>query len=115
MTDADTTTGWTDAMVSVLRRRAAPSDEQERYLRDLGVAPSIDELGLEFDDCFRPLAPRLADDKATRALEALIVVDAALSDEDLPWTDAGLRESPEWEHVRALAREAERLLTDATG
>lgn len=44
------------AFLVSLRRLAAPATDQIEYLTSLGVADLADELALEFDDLYRPIA-----------------------------------------------------------
>jgi hypothetical protein len=76
-----------------------------------------DELGLEFEDGYL-LVPTLVAEGVTfsrRSLSLLSQINTALSDmsghhnADL-WTEAAVRERPEWANIRSLAREALTLL-----
>src|SRR3712207_6165635 len=85
---------------------AWPAERQRRYLDGLGVAPSCDELALEFDDALRPvienpsefaLPPDLC--AALRDLDQLLSAMTggpprrATYGSGRPWTDPSGRES----------------------
>jgi hypothetical protein len=97
-------------MLSVLERLASTPAEQLSYLDRLGTPNSIDELALEFDDCFRPLQPLLLKSGAGEELSALNTLDEALGSDSLEWTRIALVQSSSWAQIRELAREAARLL-----
>lgn len=42
-------------LLAVTSRLAFPPEEQLACLRQLGVAPAVDELALEFDDMYKPV------------------------------------------------------------
>ena len=113
MTEAFSVRAWADTMARVLGRLADPADLQLAYLSQLGVEGSIDELALEFDDVFRPLAPALSERGASDVVAALGAVDAALGSETLGWSAAALLESPEWNRIRALAGTAKGSLNQS--
>jgi len=50
---------WLNSPLAVLARLAAPADVQAAYISQLGVAGSIDEPALEFDDHFRPIEAQI--------------------------------------------------------
>jgi hypothetical protein len=92
------------------------AEAQTRWLRNLGVYPSADELAFEFDDGFR-LVPSFTErgwlnDGALPALAQLDDQLAAMSGEQNAelWHVAALASSAEWEHVRVPARAALILL-----
>jgi hypothetical protein len=90
-----------------LERLAAPPDEQIEALDALGVAPSADELALEFDDVW-PSAQRIV---KSDALASISMLDAFLESMSSPdhehlWTFAALRGDPHWERARLLAQQA---------
>ena len=92
-------------IVSAVRRLAMPADEQVRYLEDKGLAPSVDELALEFDDAVAGAS------LSTGERERLSALDTYLSRMSGPqhvslWTTDALRTRSEWAEVRDLARRA---------
>ncbi len=92
--------------VAVDRLSSAP-DEQKAYLAALGDPGVADELALEFDDSYRPAAPRLVEDPtAGDLLERLAELDAALADPGLPWSLVELDSNVRWARIRDLARRA---------
>lgn len=102
------------SLAAVLGRLASPADVQAAYLARLGVAGSIDELALEFDDLFKPLEPRLDGRPGWEAaLASLRELDSSLSSEQLSWSYEALRHSPGWEEVRRLAGASEQLVRAA--
>jgi hypothetical protein len=100
---------WSALPKSSVQRLASPAEVQVAYIRDeLGVGDMADELALEFDDAFRPVAPLLGEIPETRGLlSALRRVDSALEGlDDSDWTADALRTSPRWAEVRRLASAA---------
>jgi hypothetical protein len=81
-------TAWTDPQAAgLMRLRAAlehlswPATRQREYLTKLGVAPSIDELALEFDDALRPISSQFDDlCLPVEVRELLTEIDKLLSD-----------------------------------
>lgn len=94
-----------------LRRLAAPPEEQETYLLELGVLPSVDELALEFDDALSGVA--IGDPPLGQLLNQLNELLEEMSGEENAylWTPRALQEASEWENVRTLAREALMVLS----
>lgn len=98
-----------------LLRLSLSAKEQEAYLRQLGTAPSADELALEFSDALGLVQEQLDEDARTassrldRHLEEMSGGERA----EL-WTVAALHAAPEWTRVRQLAHEALRALGDGT-
>ena len=92
---------------AALTRLGAPADEQLNYLRGLGVEGSLDELALEFDDAYRPLADvvGLGLDRPDVAM-LLRQLDSALASDTLRWAADDIS-SDEWECIRRLARRAQ--------
>jgi hypothetical protein len=91
--------GW---LAAALANLAMPADAQIEYLEALGVAPSADELALEFEDAVFGLQV------AAEAREFVAAVDAQLdrmSDQGEAnlWEFNALRKSAEWREVRRLA------------
>lgn len=114
MTARIPTVALLDSIIEVLARLAAPADLQIEYLTRLGVAPLIDELALEFDDIFKPLAHRIDGRPGWKnALASLRELDSSLDSDQLPWTIDDLRESRDWEEIRRLATSSEELVRDA--
>ena len=97
-------TSASQQLLAAVERLAAAADEQEAYLRQLGTAPSADELALEFTDAFVVARERLdesAADAATRLDDYLVEISG--SDKAELWTVSALRDAPEWVRVRHLA------------
>lgn len=92
------------ALAESLQRLAAPASEQVEYLSALGVGELTDELALEFDDLYRPLAARLVETSPGLSL-ACQQLDRMLASQHLKWTFADLG-SPEWAEVRRTAAAA---------
>lgn len=96
-------------LFEVLNRLALPASEQVKYLTQLGVADSVDELALEFDDIYRPLEHML-DSLGNGAVAALCrQVDTALQSDNLEWGFDGLY-SADWDKIRRLASRAIRSI-----
>lgn len=89
------------AFLVSLRRLAAPATDQIEYLTSLGVADLADELALEFDDLYRPIARDL-DQVSAESAATCRDLDHMLSSDQLGWTFADL-ESAEWGLIRATA------------
>ena len=92
------------------------SEEPEDQIASIG-AGHPDELGLGFEDGYL-LVPTLVEEGVAfsrQSLSLLSQISNRLSDmsgdqnADL-WTEAAIRERPEWANVRSLAREALPLL-----
>jgi hypothetical protein len=94
----------------VVRRLASSAEEQTQYLTELGVAESLDELALEFDDRYRPLLPYLGSlPNGPQVLEECKIVDEALDTETLGWAFDDLN-SQEWKQIRVHASNVDALL-----
>jgi hypothetical protein len=92
----------------VIGRLAASASEQVRYLAELGVLPSVDELALEFEDVV-VLLPRLLEDgnlnrEQYQSIDALRRKLSGMSNKQDLWTEASLRSHSCWKEVRRLAR-----------
>jgi len=91
--------------------RLANPREAETYLRELGTWDCLDELALEFDHSFTFLrrSGALASD-----LEAILSdLEKALrnlSGRDQFWFGRAASDTPEWQEVRRLARQALQLM-----
>lgn len=103
----------TQAFVASLSRLAAPAPDQIEYLASLGVADLTDELALEFDDLYRPIARDL-EQISPESASACRELDRMLSSDKLGWTFADL-ESAEWESIRTTAAAAAAGLRDSAG
>lgn len=101
-----------DRLRAILSKLAAEPHKQIQYLEELGVAPSADELGLEFDDVANTI--QFLSSKAKLALGSL---DDKLSEmsgkehEEL-WTTQALLNTKEWREVRQLAQAALAVLDE---
>lgn len=94
-------------VLAAIKRLAAPADEQENYLRQLGTAPLADELALEFSDALgyqhgvlTPVALATA-----RELDAQLTTMSGEHNASL-WTLDALHTASEWNRVRELAKRA---------
>ncbi len=94
----------TQAFVASLGRLAAPATDQIEYLTSLGVADLADELALEFDDLYGPIAREL-EQVSPESAAACRELDRMLSSDQLGWTFADL-ETADWELIRATAAAA---------
>ena len=95
-----------DEFFNVVQRLGMSAGDQERYLEELGTAPAVDELALEYDDVFGVIRDTL-DANARKIADEL---DQLLSERSGPeyidfWTTSSLAEHLEWEAIRHKARE----------
>jgi hypothetical protein len=103
---------YREELLLALARLAHPPDQQINYLRELGVYPSADELGLEFHE-LALLAPNQlqAGELSAKQRDAILALDSTLQTMSGPanaklWTVDALTSSPEWDEVRRLAKES---------
>jgi len=93
-------------LVEALKNLAGDADVQERYLRQVGSWPSLDELALELDDVARAseawTSPPQRD--ALRALDRKL--DEMSGEQNARLWEQQALHGPEWAEVRKLAREA---------
>jgi hypothetical protein len=113
MTDVDMS-GQARRLRKVTEILTWDAPDQLRYLRELlGSDELVDELALQFDDSFQVLPELRLNDLVSKeaevALKALATQLAELDGAD-SWSAGSLREAPEWQRVRVLAREALALL-----
>ncbi len=89
-----------------LERLGAEAERQARYVRDLGLWPSLDELALELDDV-AGAAESWMTPEATARVRALSNKLGEMSGEANAhlWEPTALG-GPEWADVRVLARQA---------
>jgi hypothetical protein len=93
-------------LLSALTNLAADGEAQERYLRQLGSWPLLDELALELDDVARASeawAPPTLQDRV-RTLDRKL--DEMSGEENASLWKPDALHGPEWAEVRKLAREA---------
>jgi hypothetical protein len=89
---------------NAVARLAIPPTEQLAYLASIGVGGLADELALEFDDAYQPVAPLLEELEAPEELrEDLTSLDQALTSDSLEWSIAAVGESDAWAEIRHLA------------
>jgi hypothetical protein len=89
---------------NAVARLAMPPTEQVAYLASLGVGRLADELALEFDDAYQPVAPLLEELDAPEELRGdLKSLDRALTSDDIEWPIAAVGESAAWAEIRYLA------------
>lgn len=97
--------GQLSALNSAVARLALPAREQIGYLEQLGTAPLVDELALEFDDIYLAAAAQWgASSIRSELLGLLAQIDAALAAQNA-WTVDDL-ESRSWAEIRQLAKSA---------
>lgn len=102
---SDDQSGQVSALSGAVARLAMPAREQIEYLEQLGTAPSVDELALEFDDLYVPVTARWrATGDRSELLGLLAQVDAALGAQTA-WTVDDL-DSKSWVEIRQLAKSA---------
>ncbi len=92
---------------------ASSPQAQIHYLDALGVAPSLDELGLEFDDAWRLVPSLVCRGTLSTTVESIVAeIDASLRamsrDHDL-WVQEMLG-APAWKSVRTLSARALRSI-----
>lgn len=102
---SDDQPGQLSDLSGAVARLAMPAREQIEYLEQLGTAPSVDELALEFDDLYLPVAARWrATGNRSELLGLLAQIDAALRAQNA-WTVDDL-DSKSWVEIRQLAKSA---------
>lgn len=104
-----------EQFLSTVQRLAAPADEQEAYVRQLGTAPSTDELALEFSDALLVARGSLSEAVASAALrlDAYLAKISGSANTEL-WTILALYKAPEWMSVRQLAGEVLQRIMEQT-
>lgn len=106
-----------ETLGSTLERLAADPADQLAYLRGLGSPESADELALELDDVLpallgEPDALTPAQRASLQRLDAQLVAMSGAERAEV-WTAKALSERPEWDVVRACARDALREMGSA--
>ena len=95
-----------------LRLLASPAQSQLDHLSELGVPGGVDELGLEFDDIASAAEDMVESGELSPSqFETMVPLREKLTAMSGPkhaalWTAEALFQSPEWNGVRALARNA---------
>ncbi len=97
-----------DGLREAVARLAASATVQRAYLQELGVVPSADELGLEFDDALAPVRHQLHGEAAA----ALRILDELLSEMDETLWSTNALEDQAWQRVRETAETAKRALAN---
>jgi hypothetical protein len=99
-------------LASAILRLSWPPGLQRRYLQGLGISGLVDELVLEFDDAFKPVAPILDElglsqpaRESVRALDEWLVFMSASSPDEV-WLWDALDNADEWTRIRDLATQA---------
>jgi hypothetical protein len=102
---------YIDYLIDNLVVLSSTAEEQIEYLSKIGHA-EVDELALEYHDLII-LAPSMRDAGrlSELQLQALSKISSKLQDmsgssNELFWTHESLRDSPAWDEVRILARDA---------
>ena len=98
-------------LLKVLSHLSWPAGQQRAYLAELGVAPSLDELALEFDDALKPLLALYGDiginEEAQRMLASIDALFAAMGrhpgDPDSVWEWQALDSDSRWAKIRRMA------------
>ncbi|MCM3657280.1 hypothetical protein M3147_08455 [Agromyces mediolanus] len=108
-----TTRAFVSAFRDALTRLASPPADQMRYLTALGTADLLDELALEFDGYFVPLAGELRR-RAPRCESLCRRLDGMLDSDTLGWRFDDLG-SDEWSEIRSVAVEAVVAFDEAYG
>lgn len=100
---------------TALQRLASSPADQETFLRELGTAPSVDELAIEFSDMLGVLQGSLEEPALSLAIRLDRYLEGISGGEhaDL-WTVSALHSAQEWARVRRLAGEVLEAL-DASG
>jgi hypothetical protein len=101
-----------DRLTCAVEHLAWPADQQRVYLANLGVAPLLDELALEFDDAFKPIRAALyelgIDDSTRRDIGSIDLILTELTEEskidDSVWNTAALDNDKRWLDIRQLAK-----------
>ncbi|MFI9204709.1 hypothetical protein [Streptomyces sp. NPDC053048] len=88
---------------------ASDAEAQTRYVHHLRIDP--DEMALEFDDAFRRVVGLsdmglLPDSVLTTVLPIDEHLQRMTGSRPEVWTVAGLQNSPDWQELRSLAKEA---------
>ena len=96
-------------IVSAVQHLAMPAEAQVRYLTDKGVAPSADELALEFDDALAGASLSAVVEDRLGSLAAYLSRMSGPQHASL-WTTEALRVRSEWAEVRRLAQQALRAM-----
>ncbi len=94
-------------LVEAIQRLAQDAAEQERWLREDGTWPSLDELVLTFDDVQGAAAAlateHLMDLDAVAQIDRVAAQVHEMSGDSDVWEAAALRSDPAWEELRRLA------------
>ena len=90
---------------------AATAEDQLRYLDNLGLDyGDVSELALEFDDDLPIFLQHAPKQQLTNSLTSILgQIDAIfqqLGDDHASWTPLALKNSPKWEEIRKLSKEA---------
>ena len=100
---ADDSGGLLHYLLEVLARLSWPADRQRAYLVELGVAPTVNELALEFDDALKPLLSlygKVGIDEESGKM--LVAIDAAFA--EMGQNSDGLDSAWEWDSLDGDSR-----------
>ena len=105
-------------LVRTVSLLGASADAQREHLQALGTWPSLDELGLEFDDIY-PCLPALrstqvVSDQAAAAVDRVFRLLRVSRGANVQFWDAASLPGSQWEAVREAAQAALRLLPSGT-
>ena len=103
-----------DRLMRAVEHLAWPADRQRAYLADLGVAPLLDELALEFDDAYKPIQADFRslgiDDSTRQTIDSIDQILVELTQESnmegWAWDWAALHNDKRWLDIRRLAHAA---------
>jgi hypothetical protein len=107
---------YRDELRDCLSRLAAPADQQTKYLQEIGVYPSADELALELHELVLLADSKLQEGEIAKSeRDEIAGLDSKLAAISGPenaslWTAEALSSVPEWKEVRNLAKECLRLI-----
>ncbi len=90
----------------ILELLASSPEHQIKYLEDLGVAPVVDELGLEFDDLKKTHIELDAEIKKKISLIDKKLNKMSGADKSELWLTQALSSAEEWQEIRQLAKDA---------
>jgi hypothetical protein len=115
--------GLLDRLIRALEHLAWPAYRQRAYLADLGVAPLLDELALEFDDALKPVQGAYHEfgvrSTAQEALNSIDILLTELTEQPGPgksaWNSDALDSDKRWSDVRRLANIAHLELRNGLG
>jgi hypothetical protein len=91
---------------AVLERLASPAEQQKLYLENLKVAPSVDELALEFDDALLEFRPKLTLSQINLVDQIDNLLNQMSNGPKELWHVNALSDNPSWQDIRVKAKHA---------